>query len=311
MPSTEEEPPTSPQLGPALDQGLLGQLRLMNHLPGTSRKRAPDTLGIPSPENLRQNTGHTLDQMRKWNCHFDGKGVYEFLERVQELQRAYQLTDQQLLRGFPELLRGDAQLWYRNCASSLTTWGDLERQIRSFYLSPGERRHLDQQISERRQGAREPIRAYTTALLTLLRRRGGFDHERVMETLYYNMKPELRLHIRLKEVSSPEELIQQVQEIEEVQAQMPRGPQSEARAQAKTSFRKGGMLLEMRAARARQIQMPQSAKKLCSWCEKEDVLTRDCPCPKPGNARRTGPTTLTTRSKESTPATPGPSSRSE
>ena len=52
-----------------------------------------------------------------------------------------------------------------------------------------------------------------------------------MESRYYNMKPELRLHIRLKEVSSPEELIQQVQEIEEVQAQLPRGPQSEARAQ--------------------------------------------------------------------------------
>ena len=208
-PSTEEEPPTSPQLGPALDQGLLGQLRLLNHLPGTSRERAPEILAIPRPENLRQNTGHTLDQMRNWNCHFDGKGIYEFLERVRELQRAYQLTDQQLLRGFPELLRGDAQLWYRNRASSLTTWDDLERQIRSFYLSPGERRHLDQQMSERRQAAWEPIQAYTTALLTLRRRRGGFNHERVMETLYYNMKPGLRLHIRLKEVSSPEKLIQQ------------------------------------------------------------------------------------------------------
>ena len=105
-PRSEEEPPTSPQLGPALDQGLLGQLRLLNHLPGTSRERAPDTLGIQSPENLRQNTGHTLDQMRKWNCHFDEKGVYEFLERVRKLQRAYQLTDQQLLRGFQNSSEG-------------------------------------------------------------------------------------------------------------------------------------------------------------------------------------------------------------
>ena len=41
-----------------------------------------------------------------------------------------------------------------------------------------------------------------------------------METLYYNIKPGLALYC-LKEVSSPEELIQQVQEIEEVQAQFP------------------------------------------------------------------------------------------
>ena len=63
---------------------------------------------------------------------------------------------------------------------------------------------------------------YTTALLTLLRGRGGYDNERVMETLYYNMKPGLRLQIRLKEASIPEELIQRVQEIEEVQVQLPR-----------------------------------------------------------------------------------------
>ena len=60
-----------------------------------------------------------LDQMRKWNCHFDGKNVYAFLERLQELQKTYQFSDQQILRGFPELLRGDAQLWYRNCVTYL------------------------------------------------------------------------------------------------------------------------------------------------------------------------------------------------
>ena len=79
------------------------------------------------PQN-RQSTAHPFDQMRKWNRHFDDRGVYEFLGRVRELQKAYQMTGQQLLRCFPELLRRDAQLWYRNCASSITTWEDLERR---------------------------------------------------------------------------------------------------------------------------------------------------------------------------------------
>ena len=47
--------------------------------------------------------------MRKWGCHFDVKNVYAFLERLEELQRAYQFTDQQILRGFTELLKGDSQ----------------------------------------------------------------------------------------------------------------------------------------------------------------------------------------------------------
>ena len=87
---------------------------------------------------MRQSTGHTLNQMRKWKCHFDGWVVYEFVERVLELQKAYQLTDQQLLRGFPELLRREAQLWHTNCASTITTWEELEQGLSSFYLSPGE-----------------------------------------------------------------------------------------------------------------------------------------------------------------------------
>ena len=60
-PSIEEEPLASPQLGPAPDHGRLGQLRLLNHLPSTSRERAPETLGIQGPERHRQNTGHTFD----------------------------------------------------------------------------------------------------------------------------------------------------------------------------------------------------------------------------------------------------------
>ena len=52
-------------------------------------------------------------------------------------------------------------------------------------------------------------------MLTLLRRREDYNHERAMEVLYFNMKPELRLYIRLNETSTPEELIQRVQEIED------------------------------------------------------------------------------------------------
>ena len=66
-----------------------------------------------------------------------------------------------------------------------------EQGLRDFYLSPGKRRHLDQQISERRQGSKDSMRSYAMLLLTLTRRRGGFNHERIMEALYHNMKPGL------------------------------------------------------------------------------------------------------------------------
>ena len=52
---------------------------------------------------IRQSTAFTLEQMRKRNYHINGRGVYEILKQVREIQKVYQLTNQQLLRGFPEL----------------------------------------------------------------------------------------------------------------------------------------------------------------------------------------------------------------
>ena len=143
---------------------------------------------------------------------------------------------------------------------------------------------MDQQISDRRQGPKEPIRVYTTALLTLLRRRGGYDNERIMETLYYNMKPGLRLHIRLIDVSTLEELIQHVQEIEEVKAQLPRDVPADNRTATKT--RRPAHLLQSEFIRGEccwrceqrghnYFKCPNQRKKFCSWCGKEDLFTRD------------------------------------
>ena len=36
---------------------------------------------------------------------------------------------------------------------------------------------------DHRQGLREPIPAYTTAMVTLMMQRGPYDHERIMGTL--------------------------------------------------------------------------------------------------------------------------------
>ena len=58
---------------------------------------------------------------------------------------------------------------------------------------------------------------------------------RVMETLYYNMKSGLRLHIHRREVITSEELIQRVLELEEIQAQLFREQQGEAKPGTKAS----------------------------------------------------------------------------
>ncbi|EFN64224.1 hypothetical protein EAG_04531, partial [Camponotus floridanus] len=57
-----------------------------------------------------------------------------FLERVGKLKDAYGFTPTQLLKGLPELLKGDSFLWCRNYRDSWETWDDFERDFRRQFL---------------------------------------------------------------------------------------------------------------------------------------------------------------------------------
>ena len=107
-------------------------------------------------------------------------------------------------------------LWYHNTAAAITSWEQLEDELRHFYLSPSELRTLDRQIGDRRQERNEPIRSYITNLSTLIRRRGGFNVEHMLDVLYYNMRFDLRLHVKRRDVQTVSDLIQSVEEVDEV-----------------------------------------------------------------------------------------------
>lgn len=105
---------------------------------------APPLISVNSPEPLRElafpipeppgDDSRVMNQIRKWGCHFDGRDPAAFLERVTELRGSYRFSEMQLLKGLPELLRGDALLWYRNFCTIWLTWADFERALRRHYL---------------------------------------------------------------------------------------------------------------------------------------------------------------------------------
>ncbi|KMQ92682.1 hypothetical protein RF55_7293 [Lasius niger] len=74
----------------------------------------PPTDHTANPEPAQPDPATVLNQIRKWDLHFDGRDPFAFLEQLSELKRAYGYTGNLLLLGLPELLRGDPLLWYRN-----------------------------------------------------------------------------------------------------------------------------------------------------------------------------------------------------
>ncbi|KMQ87188.1 reverse ribonuclease integrase [Lasius niger] len=195
MPGPEEEPPADPRIAPAAER--------------------------PDPATI-------LNQIRKWGLHFEGKDPFAFLERIEELKRAYGYTDDWLLLGLPELLRGDPLLWYRNNREAWHTWAEFCQGFRLQYLPPGYRSQIKREIQGRRQQSGESFSRYATALLTLMRRAGGFTAQEQTEQLYENLDPEYQLYIRPAEATSVTELSARAAEYERI-AQRRRERQPEAK----------------------------------------------------------------------------------
>jgi hypothetical protein len=111
-----------PERTPLLDTSRSGHEKRCRQVHDTLRRRKACKVRkclSPDPEYFPEY--QVVDQIRKWRCHFDGRNAFEFLERVEELREAYGFVDSQLLRGLPDLLRGEGLLWYRSITRP-NTW---------------------------------------------------------------------------------------------------------------------------------------------------------------------------------------------
>jgi hypothetical protein len=67
-----------------------------------------------------------LDTVRKWGLKFTpDDSVHTFLERLGKLKVAYRFSVEAILRAMPELLKGQAILWFRNNQRTWNTWDEF------------------------------------------------------------------------------------------------------------------------------------------------------------------------------------------
>ncbi|EFN73159.1 hypothetical protein EAG_10222, partial [Camponotus floridanus] len=137
-----------------------------------------------------------------------------FLERLRELRDGYGVSGPQMLKGLPEMLKGDTLLWYRNHREDWRTWSDFEQ---AFYLQFFPRRYaasLRREIMGRHQASGEEFARYSTVMMTLMRRAGGFSREEQLDVVYENMHPEYKAYVRVDDVRSLAELQFRAKEFE-------------------------------------------------------------------------------------------------
>lgn len=266
-----------------------------------STQGAVPRLTVPTPPNIEFRTptatdmafsyeGKTINQICKWGCHFDGRDPAAFLERVGELRQAYGFTPMQLLQGLPELLKGDSLLWFRNYRDSWETWEDFERDFRRQFLPRRYAATLRREITSRHQQSAEKFAQYVTVMMTLMRRAGGYSRDEQLEIIYDNMNPAYKHYVRIDDVRSITELQARAAEYEDIVQE-----QKEAAKQEKDTatpivaavYNKKDCCWRCKQRGHTRAQCRRQAKKFCSQCGRNGVLTKDCH-PKAGKASGAG-----------------------
>lgn len=106
----------------------------------------------------------------------------------------------------PELLEGDAALWFRNNRTRRSKWSESTKNFNNFFYPVNYQEEFEVEISRRLQRQHEPANTYLTEMRTLIRRHGDLTESQGLNWLHRNLLPEYRLQICKSDYSDAESL---------------------------------------------------------------------------------------------------------
>ncbi|XP_032682493.1 uncharacterized protein K02A2.6-like [Odontomachus brunneus] len=188
-----------------------------------------------------ESVAKVMSQIRKWDCHFDGRDPHSFLERVKELSQVYGYTGEYLLRGLPEMLRGEALTWFRNGRENWHSWEEFRSDFEAEYI----------------------------------------PRKSQLDLLYENMLPEMKRFIRPDEVDSLGELRTRVTEVEQIEQQIRERNQRKPENQnlqpkippaATAPYNKDECCWRCKQKGHSRFNCKRPPRKFCSQCGKDDAI---------------------------------------
>lgn len=148
-----------------------------------------------SPENTStpQKSIKRSLPVQKWNIKFTGDSkdwsLNNFLERVDELRVARNVTEQELYNSSIDLFDGKALLWYRSNKHRFSNWSSLSELLRKHYEPPDYKPRLFQEIMNRTQDVNERFVDYFACMTSLFRRYGHVPEDIQLGIVARNLAP--------------------------------------------------------------------------------------------------------------------------
>lgn len=129
--------------------------------------------------------------VHKWNITYDGSSsVRDFIERVEELAQARNVSTALLFSSAVELFAGDALSWFRVNRSSFSSWTELVVALKEEFELLDHERRLLAQLRSTLQLQKENLSTFITRILVLNNRLSSkLPEGELLEILQCNMLP--------------------------------------------------------------------------------------------------------------------------
>lgn len=194
---------------------------------------------------------------------------------MDELRESYGITNSQLLRGLPELMKGEALLLYRNSRDAWRSWGDFTQEFWDYFLPRQYQTQLRREVQGRIQRPGKTYQKFSTNLATIMRRAGGYSREEQLDILYENMIPRYQLYIPRKSVDSPGELLRCATDIECIEARSTvQQTATRIPAAAATTYDHAKCCWRCEQRGQTRFDCKQPPRRFCSQCGKDGRPSR-------------------------------------
>lgn len=148
--------------------------------------------------------------VHKWNVKFDGTpkcSLNAFLEQVEELSFARNVSESSLFRSAVELFEGPAKVWYRSIRTRVNTWTELVVALRRDFLPKDADDDLWATIRNRMQKKDEKVVIYIAAMENLFSRLiTKATNSEKLKVIKKNLLEEYHVHLALREITTVDQL---------------------------------------------------------------------------------------------------------
>lgn len=160
----------------------------------------------PPPVAIAECSGDK--NVAKWNLRFNGTtDPRSFLERVDELQVSYSVSDSRLFNSAAQLFSDQGLLWYRGIKSQVSSWAELKAWLLEEFDPVDYDYRLLGEIRARTQGLDEPTHIYFAVMACLFNRlKSTLSEDKQLEILLHNIRPHFSQQLALLDITTISDL---------------------------------------------------------------------------------------------------------